>query len=38
MTQGPAALGLPQARGHAPCVTLASLAHLINLGEGSNST
>jgi len=29
---------LPQPRGHAPpCVTLASLAHLINLGEGNDS-
>jgi hypothetical protein len=32
-------VGLPQSRGQAsPCVTLASLAHLINLGEGSDST
>jgi len=34
----PAALGLPQPRGHAPpCVTLASPAHLINLSEGNDS-
>jgi len=39
VTQGPAALDLPhQPRGRAPpCVTLASLARLINLGEGSDS-
>jgi len=38
VTQGPPALGLPQPRGHAPpCVTLASLAHLISLSEGGDS-
>jgi len=38
VTQGPAALGLPQSWGHAPpCVTLASQARLISLGEGSDS-
>jgi len=39
VTQGPAALSLSQPRGHAPpCVTLASLAHLISLGEGSDNS
>jgi len=38
VTQGSAALGLSQPRGHAPpCVTLASPAHLINLGESSDN-
>jgi len=38
VTQGPSRARLPQPRGHAPpCVTLASLAHLINLGEGNDS-
>jgi len=38
VTQGPSRARLPQPRGHTPpCVTLASLAHLINLGEGNDS-
>jgi len=39
MTQRPSRAQLPQSRGHAPpCVTLASLAHLISLGEGSDNS
>jgi len=38
VTQGPATLDPPQPRGRAPpCIALASLARLINLGEGSDS-